>query len=135
MDLLAAEIMARSGKGPDEIYRDLEGRFGVSAYERVDEPAGREQKDALKRLSPEMIQQDTLAGEAIREKLTHAKANGEPIGGIKVVSENAWFAARPSGTEDVYKVYAESFKGEDHLKRVQEEARAIVQQAFKAAGA
>jgi phosphoglucomutase len=134
MDLLAVEIMARTGRSPDEIYRSLEERFGHSSYARLDEPATSEQKKALQNLSPDTVREQDLAGEKILAKLTRAPANGAPIGGLKVVAENAWFAARPSGTEDVYKVYAESFRGEEHLKRVQEEARAMVGAAFRAAG-
>jgi phosphoglucomutase len=134
MDLLAVEIMARTGRSPDEIYRNLEEQFGGSSYERLDEPATAEQKTALKNLSPEMVREDELAGERITAKLTRAPGNDSPIGGLKVVAENAWFAARPSGTEDIYKVYAESFKGSKHLKQVQEEARAMVRAAFQAAG-
>jgi phosphoglucomutase len=135
MNLLAAEIMARTGRAPDELYTELEERFGSPVYERIDAAASAAQREALKRLSPEKVTVRELAGEAIRAKLTHAPGNGAPIGGLKVVAENAWFAVRPSGTEDINKVYAESFKGREHLNRVQEEALAIVQAAFKAAGA
>jgi phosphoglucomutase len=135
MNLLAAEIIARTGRAPDELYRDLEERFGSPVYERVDAPATPEQREALKKLSPDMVTARELAGEEIRAKLTNAPGNNASIGGLKVVSENAWFAARPSGTEDINKIYAESFKGREHLKRVQEEALGIVQAAFKAAGA
>jgi phosphoglucomutase len=134
MDLLAAEILARTGRHPDEIYRSLEERFGGSSYERMDEPATPDQKSALKNLSPEMVREEELAGEKITAKLTRAPGNDAPIGGLKVVAENAWFAARPSGTEEIYKVYTESFKGKDHLKQVQEEARAMVNAAFRNAG-
>jgi phosphoglucomutase len=126
LDLLACEILAKTGKDPAAIYGELEGRFGQCAYERVDSPATREQKAALGRLSPDMVKADRLAGEPILAKLTKAPGNGAPIGGLKVVAENGWFAARPSGTEDVYKLYAESFRGRDHLRQVQDEARAIV---------
>ena len=135
MNLLAAEIMARTGRAPDELYRDLEERFGCPVYERIDTPASSGQREALKKLSPEMVAAKELAGEEIRAKLTNAPGNNAPIGGLKVVAENAWFAARPSGTEDVSKIYAESFKGEEHLKKVQEAAREIVEAAYKAAGA
>ena len=135
MDLLAAEIAACTGAPPDETYRQLEDRFGRPVYRRIDAPATPEQKAALKKLSPEMVLAKDLAGEAITAKLTHAPGNGAPIGGLKIVTENAWFAARPSGTEDIYKIYVESFKGEDHLARVQEEAQTIVGAAFGAAGA
>jgi phosphoglucomutase len=130
LDLLACEIRAVTGKDPGALYRELEGRFGSPAYERIDAPATREQKAALGRLSPEAVKADTLAGERITARLTKAPANDAPIGGLKVVTENGWFAARPSGTEDVYKLYAESFKGKDHLRRIQEEARAIVTAAL-----
>jgi phosphoglucomutase len=128
--LLAAEITARTGRDPGEIYRELEARFGAPVYERTDAPATPEQKAALKTLSPDDIAAGTLAGEAILHRLSHAPGNHAPIGGIKVVTENGWFAARPSGTEEVYKIYAESFLGEDHLRRIQEEARGIVDGAF-----
>ena len=135
MNLLAAEIIARTGRAPDELYRDLEERFGTPIYERVDAAATSEQREALKKLSPDMVTARELAGEEIRAKLTKAPGNNASIGGLKVVSENAWFAARPSGTEDINKIYAESFKGREHLKRVQEEALGIVQAAYKTAGA
>jgi phosphoglucomutase len=124
--LLAAEITARMERDPGEIYRDIEQRFGAPVYERIDAPATPEQKQALLELSPDDVKTDTLAGEKILARLTRAPGNDAPIGGLKVVAENGWFAARPSGTEDVYKIYAESFLGEDHLRRIQEEARAIV---------
>jgi len=130
LDLLACEIRAVTGKDPGELYRDLETRFGSPAYERIDAPATREQKAALGKLSPEAVKADTLAGERIVARLTKAPANDAPIGGLKVVTENGWFAARPSGTEDVYKLYAESFRGHDHLRRIQDEARAIVAAAL-----
>jgi phosphoglucomutase len=128
--LLAAEITAVTGRTPGELYRELTGRFGDPAYARVDEPATREQKAALAELSPEQVSATSLAGDPITEKLTAAPGNGAAIGGLVVRTEQAWFAARPSGTEDVYKVYAESFRGPDHLARVQEEARAVVSQAL-----
>ncbi len=134
LDLLAAEITARTGRDPGEHYRELEERFGSPVYQRMDVPATEEQKAALKKLSPQMVEAKELAGESITAKLTHAPGNGAAIGGLKVVSQNGWFAARPSGTEAIYKVYAESFKGEDHLKQIQEEAQTIVQAAFRAAG-
>jgi phosphoglucomutase len=134
MALLAAEITAKMNRSPDEVYKDLEGRFGSPVYERIDAPAKLEQKAALKKLSPDMVTAKELAGEKIIAKLTHAPGNDAPIGGLKVVTENGWFAARPSGTEDIYKVYTESFKGIDHLRRIQDEAQAIVNAAFKAAG-
>ncbi|MGW1102006.1 phosphoglucomutase (alpha-D-glucose-1,6-bisphosphate-dependent) [Streptomyces sp. NPDC002540] len=128
--LLAAEIIAVTGKSPSERYAALTARFGEPAYARIDAPADREQKAVLARLSPEQVTADTLAGEPVTAVLTEAPGNGAPIGGIKVTTENAWFAARPSGTEDVYKIYAESFLGPDHLGRVQEEARAVVSAAL-----
>ncbi len=134
LGLLAAEILARTGKSPSQHYRDLEARFGSSAYTRIDAEANGAQKKALANLSPEMVTATELAGEPIRAKLTRAPGNNEPIGGLKVVTENAWFAARPSGTEDVYKIYAESFKGDAHLERVLIEAREVVNAAFRAAG-
>ncbi|MFB6711150.1 MULTISPECIES: phosphoglucomutase (alpha-D-glucose-1,6-bisphosphate-dependent) [unclassified Streptomyces] len=128
--LLAAEIIAVTGKSPSERYAALTARFGEPAYARIDAPADREQKAVLARLSPEQVTADTLAGEPVTAVLTKAPGNGAPIGGIKVTTENAWFAARPSGTEDVYKIYAESFLGPDHLGRVQEEARGVVSAAL-----
>ncbi|MEV7953115.1 phosphoglucomutase (alpha-D-glucose-1,6-bisphosphate-dependent) [Streptomyces sp. NPDC088252] len=130
--LLAAEILAVTGKSPSERYAALTARFGEPAYARIDAPADREQKAVLARLSPEQVTADTLAGEPVTAVLTKAPGNDAPIGGIKVTTENAWFAARPSGTEDVYKIYAESFLGTDHLGRVQEEARAVVSAALDA---
>ncbi|KOV92986.1 phosphoglucomutase (alpha-D-glucose-1,6-bisphosphate-dependent) [Streptomyces sp. NRRL B-3648] len=124
--LLASEITAVTGKTPSEHYADLTARFGEPAYARIDAPATREQKALLGKLSPAQVTADTLAGEAVTAVLTEAPGNGAAIGGIKVTTENAWFAARPSGTEDVYKVYAESFLGAEHLARVQEEAQAVV---------
>ncbi|MDO4919182.1 phosphoglucomutase (alpha-D-glucose-1,6-bisphosphate-dependent) [Kocuria sp.] len=124
--LLAAEITATTGKTPSQRYRELTEQFGGPVYERIDAPANREQKAALKKLSADQVTADTLAGEPITAKLTEAPGNGAPVGGLKVTTENAWFAARPSGTEDVYKIYAESFKGAEHLKQVQREAKALV---------
>ncbi|HEV7653256.1 MAG TPA: phosphoglucomutase (alpha-D-glucose-1,6-bisphosphate-dependent) [Mycobacteriales bacterium] len=128
--LLASEITAVTGRTPGEHYADLVSRFGDPAYARVDEPASREQKAALAALSPEQVSATELAGDPITEKLTSAPGNGAAIGGLVVRTEQAWFAARPSGTEDVYKVYAESFRGPDHLAKVQEEARAVVNAAL-----
>ncbi|MFF8864992.1 phosphoglucomutase (alpha-D-glucose-1,6-bisphosphate-dependent) [Streptomyces sp. NPDC015139] len=124
--LLASEITAVTDRTPSEHYADLTTRFGEPAYARIDAPATREQKALLGKLSPAQVTADTLAGEAVTSVLTEAPGNGAAIGGIKVGTENAWFAARPSGTEDVYKVYAESFLGPEHLARVQEEAQAVV---------
>jgi phosphoglucomutase len=124
--LLASEITAVTGKSPSELYRGLTDRFGDPAYARIDTAATREQKAALARLSPEQITASELAGEKITAALTTAPGNGAPIGGLKVVTESSWFAARPSGTEDVYKLYAESFRGPAQLAAIQEEARAIV---------
>jgi phosphoglucomutase len=134
LDLLAAEITAATGRDPSEHYEALEDQFGSPVYERIDTPATTAQKEALKGLSPEMVEREELAGEEIVAKLTQAPCNDAPIGGLKVVVENGWFAARPSGTEDIYKIYTESFKGPEHLKRIQEEAREIVMAAFEAAG-
>jgi len=124
--LLASEITAVTGKPPSELYRGLTDRFGDPAYARIDTAATRAQKAALARLSPEQITAGQLAGEKITAALTTAPGNGAPIGGLKVVTESSWFAARPSGTEDVYKLYAESFRGPAQLAAIQEEARAIV---------
>ncbi|UBH24886.1 phosphoglucomutase (alpha-D-glucose-1,6-bisphosphate-dependent) [Micrococcus porci] len=124
--LLAAEIQAVTGQSPSERYRDLVALHGDPAYARIDAPATAEQKAALKALSPDDVTATELAGETILAALTNAPGNDAPIGGLKVVTKNAWFAARPSGTEDVYKIYAESFLGEEHLKQVQQEAQAIV---------
>jgi phosphoglucomutase len=128
--LLASEIIAVTGKSPSVLYRELTERFGDPAYQRVDAPAGREAKAKLSKLDGAAIAATELAGDPIIAKLSHAPGNGEAIGGVKVETEFAWFAARPSGTEDVYKIYAESFKGEAHLALVQAEARAIVDRAL-----
>jgi phosphoglucomutase len=133
--LLAAEMKARTGKDPGVLFDELAERFGRPAYKRVDVAASAEEKAILKQLSPEQVTSDELAGEPIIEVLSHAPANGAPIGGIKVIAEHGWFAARPSGTEDVYKVYAESLKGEDHLERILAEAQEIVAGALSGAGA
>ncbi|MFH1092144.1 MAG: phosphoglucomutase (alpha-D-glucose-1,6-bisphosphate-dependent) [Pseudomonadota bacterium] len=130
MDLLAAEMTAKTGQDPAQIYADLETKFGRPLYERLDAPADLKQKEVLANLSPDAVRAKELAGEPIRQKLTRAPGNGAPIGGLKVVADNGWFAARPSGTEDVYKVYAESFKGLEHLKAVQREALEIVNAAL-----
>jgi phosphoglucomutase len=127
-------MTAKLGRDPSELYRELEGRFGSPSYERIDAPASSSQKAVLKKLSPSAVAAEKLAGETITAKLTRAPGNDAEIGGLKVITENCWFAARPSGTEDVYKIYAESFLGEDHLQQVQEEAVAIVSAAFAASG-
>jgi len=128
--LLASEILAVTGASPSVHYRSLTERFGDPAYARVDAPATREQKAALARLSPDQVKATELAGEPITARLTNAPGNDAAIGGLKVTTENGWFAARPSGTEDVYKIYAESFLGPDHLLRIQEDARAVVNAAL-----
>ncbi|MEC8917908.1 MAG: phosphoglucomutase (alpha-D-glucose-1,6-bisphosphate-dependent), partial [Pseudomonadota bacterium] len=130
LGLLAAEITAVTGKDPGERYQALTERFGAPVYQRVDAPANREQKARLGKLSPEQVTADTLAGHPITRKLTEAPGNGAAIGGLKVVTDAGWFAARPSGTEDVYKIYAESFEGEEHLKRIQQEAKALVDEVL-----
>ena len=130
MALLASEILAVTGRSPSEHYRDLTRRHGAPAYERIDAPATAEEKAALGRLSPQDVTATELAGEAITDTLTAAPGNGAPIGGLKVVTDSAWFAARPSGTEDVYKIYAESFRGPSHLADVQAEARDVVTRAL-----
>jgi phosphoglucomutase len=124
--LLAAEITARMNRDPGEIYRELTIEFGEPGYDRVEAPATREQKEMLERLSPQQVRSKDLAGEKIQAILTRALGNNAPIGGLKVVAESGWFAARPSGTEDIYKIYAKSFHGADHLRRIIEEAEAMV---------
>ena len=131
LNLLASEILATTGRTPSEHYRDLTARFGSPAYARIDAPASREEKAILARLSPSQVTAKELDGEPITAVLTSAPGNGASIGGLKVVTNTGWFAARPSGTEDVYKIYAESFGGPDHLARIQEEARAVVSAALK----
>jgi len=130
--LLAAEITARKGRDPGEIYRELTREFGEPAYDRVEAPATPEQKALLAQLSPQQVTLTELAGEKIQTILTHAPGNDAPIGGVKVITECGWFAARPSGTEDIYKIYAESFRGADHLRRILEEAQTIVNDALAA---
>jgi phosphoglucomutase len=134
MDLLAAEITAKTEMDPAIHYQDLQKKFGEPVYERIDAPAGQDEKKVLANLKPELIKADNLAGEKIITKLTHAPGNKAPIGGLKVTTENGWFAARPSGTEDIYKIYAESFIGKDHLAQIQEEAQEIVNTALRAFG-
>jgi len=134
MNLLAAEILAVTQKDPGDCYQELIQRFGRPFYERLDAPASREQKGCLAALTPEQVPADQLAGDTILAKLTKAPGNDQPIGGLKVVTANGWFAARPSGTEDIYKIYAESFQGPDHLRQIQTEAQQIVNAAFEAAG-
>jgi len=130
MTLLAAEIYATTGENPSEHYKALTQEFGEPVYARIDVPSTPEQKAILKKLSPSDLKVDTLAGEKIEEVLTKASGNGASIGGLKVVSKNGWFAVRPSGTEDIYKIYAESFLGEDHLKEIQKEAKAMLNTLF-----
>jgi phosphoglucomutase len=124
--LLASEILAVTGQTPSQRYHELAEKYGAPTYARIDAPADREQKARLAKLSPEQVTATELAGEPITAKLTTAPGNGEPLGGLKVTTENAWFAARPSGTEDVYKIYAESFKGPAHLAEVQQAAKDVV---------
>lgn len=130
--LLSAEITACMGRDPGDIYSDLAREFGEPVYDRVEAPATPEQKHLLAQLSAQQIKSTQLAGEKIQSILTHAPGNGAPIGGLKVIAESGWFAARPSGTEDIYKIYAESFRGEDHLRRILEEAQSIVSDALGA---
>jgi phosphoglucomutase len=134
MDLLAAEITARTGKEPGEHYRDLTAEFGAPLYTRIDAAATPEQKMRLAKLSPAAVAASELAGDPITAKLTNAPANDAPIGGLKVVTASGWFAARPSGTENIYKVYAESFRDEKHLQAIVSEAQAIVSQALGGGG-
>jgi phosphoglucomutase len=131
MNLLAAEITARTGKDPGEHYRELQAEFGTPYYTRIDAPATPEEKARLENLSPETVATDRLAGEPIRGKLTRAPGDGAPIGGLKVVADNGWFAARPSGTENIYKIYAESFKDQAHLDAIVSEAQEIVNDALQ----
>ncbi|GLQ71896.1 phosphoglucomutase (alpha-D-glucose-1,6-bisphosphate-dependent) [Vibrio penaeicida] len=132
--LLAVEITAVTGKNPQDYYEELATKHGESQYNRIQAVANTEQKNILKKLSPEMVSAKTLAGDEITARLTHAPGNGAAIGGLKVTTGNGWFAARPSGTEDIYKIYCESFKGEEHLKAIEEEAQEIVNQVFENAG-
>ncbi|MEX1258520.1 MAG: phosphoglucomutase (alpha-D-glucose-1,6-bisphosphate-dependent) [Gemmatimonadota bacterium] len=128
--LLAAEMTARTGRDPGALYDEMTREFGESVYERIDVSASPEEKAALRDLSAEQIRTEELAGQKIRARLTVAPGNGQPIGGLKVVTDDGWFAVRPSGTEDLYKIYAESFRGEEHLRRIQTEARLIVSQVL-----
>lgn len=130
MNLLAAEITAVTGKDPGELYKDLTQKFGNPIYRRTDAPANREDKEKLSNLLPDLVKTELLAGEKITSKLSHAPGNNAAIGGLKITTENGWFAARPSGTEDIYKIYAESFKDEDHLNRILKEAKDIVTEAL-----
>jgi phosphoglucomutase len=130
MDLLAAEMMAMTGRDPSELYRDLTKDLGEPVYERIDAPATPRQKAILSKLSPGQVKATELAGDKIVAMLTAAPGNGAPLGGLKVMTEHGWFAARPSGTEDVYKLYAESFRGREHLRRIQEEAQALIARAL-----
>jgi phosphoglucomutase len=133
LGLLAAEMTAREGRDPGAMYNDLTSKFGEPVYERIDAPATLAQKAILAKLAPEQMNEQELAGEKIIKTLTVAPGNRAAIGGIKVIAESGWFAARPSGTEEVYKIYAESFKGEDHLHRIQAEAQELIARVFKQA--
>jgi phosphoglucomutase len=128
--LLAAEMMARMGRDPGGIYLELTNEFGAPLYDRVEAKATPAQKELLKNLSPQLVRITELAGEKIETILSHAPGNDAPIGGLKVVAKNGWFAARPSGTENIYKIYAESFRGADHLHHILEEAQVIVNDAL-----
>jgi len=134
MDLLAAEITARTGKDPGEHYQELTAKFGTPFYTRLDAPATPEQKARLQQLAPQDIKESELAGEPITAKLTHAPGNNAPIGGLKVTAASGWFTARPSGTENIYKIYAESFKDEAHLNAIVSEAQEIVRSALNSSG-
>jgi phosphoglucomutase len=130
LDLLAAEMTATTGKDPGEHFQEIAKQFGMPYYARSDAPATPAQKAILKKLSPQSVTDTTLAGDAITAKLTNAPGNNAPIGGLKVTTANGWFAARPSGTENVYKIYAESFTSQAHLQQIMEEARQIVSRAL-----
>ncbi|MEN6446865.1 MAG: phosphoglucomutase, alpha-D-glucose phosphate-specific, partial [Syntrophaceae bacterium] len=134
MSLLAAEMTAVQGRDPSELYAGLEERFGSPCYERIDVPATASQKAVLGNLSPDVITRQELAGEPILETMNEAPGNRSPIGGLKVVTKSGWFAARPSGTEDVYKIYAESFQGREHLQQLQDGAQGLIAEAFTRAG-
>jgi phosphoglucomutase len=131
LGLLAAEITARSGKDPGQHFQELASRFGTPYYTRIDAPATPKEKKVLGKLSPEAVKATVLAGEPIMSKLTRAPGNNAPIGGLKVVAENGWFAARPSGTENIYKLYAESFKNQEHLEAIVEQAQEIIKYSLK----
>ncbi len=131
--MLAAEITARVGRDPGEIYQELAHEFGEPVYDRLEAPATPQQKAVLAQLSPQQVRITDLAGDRIQTILTNAPGNGAPIGGLKVATQSGWFAARPSGTESIYKIYAESFRGADHLRRILEEAQTIVSAALAAA--
>jgi phosphoglucomutase len=135
MGLLAAEMLSRTGKDPGQLYSELTAQFGDPVYERIDAPADPAQKAVLEKLSPSDVKATELAGDKIESMLTRAPGNDAPIGGLKVVTKRGWFAARPSGTENVYKIYAESFAGQEHLERLQTEAQELISRTFKAAGA
>ena len=132
MDLLAVELMVRTGRDPSELYDDLTRELGTPVYERIDAPATPQQKTVLLKLSPGDVKASELAGDPIQAMLTTAPGNGAAIGGLKVVTAQGWFAARPSGTEEVYKLYAESFRGREHLRRIEEEAQALITRAMAA---
>jgi phosphoglucomutase len=134
LNLLAAEITAVTGNTPDRLYKELTGRFGTPVYRRLQAHADGRQKEVLKALNPETVTITELGGDPVEKVITHAPGNGAAIGGLKVVSAGGWFAARPSGTEDIYKIYVESFRGEEHLEQLAGEAQAIVSNAFAAAG-
>ena len=134
LDLLAAEITARTGRDPGEHYRALTAELGAPIYTRIDAAATPEQKTRLDKLTPEAVAESKLAGEPITAKLTRAPGNDAPIGGLKVIAPSGWFAARPSGTENIYKIYAESFREEAHLAAIVKEAQAMVDQALRQAG-
>ena len=134
MDLLAAEITARTDKDPGEHYRELAAEFGSPYYTRIDAPASPEQKAKLQKLTPEAVRESDLAGEPITAKLTRAPGNNAPIGGLKVVAPSGWFAARPSGTENIYKIYAESFESLEHLHAIVREAEKMVNNALGSPG-
>jgi phosphoglucomutase len=135
MDHLAVELMVRTGRDPSELYDDLTRELGTPVYARIDAPATAAEKAVLLKLSPEDVKASKLAGDPIEAMLTKAPGNGAAIGGLKVVTAQGWFAARPSGTEDVYKLYAESFRGSEHLRRIQEEAQALITRALTEANA